>query len=128
MLGTQELILILLAALLLFGPNKLPEMARSLGKAVGEFKRAQIESEHELKQLNKPSFLESSTKVPLVAGESSKPLNDNDTKIRNLAIEMGIDVENKTPEQLIEELRLKIKSKDVIAENNKIIDDKTEKK
>jgi sec-independent protein translocase protein TatA len=118
MLGTQELILILLAALLLFGPNKLPEMARSLGKAVGEFKRAQIESEHELKQLNKPSFLESSTKVPLVAGESSKPLNDNDTKIRNLAIEMGIDVENKTPEQLIEELRLKIKSKDVIAENN----------
>jgi isopentenyldiphosphate isomerase len=59
------------------------------------------------------------------------PLNDRDTKdmkIRNLAIEMGIDVENKTSELLIEELRLKIKSKDVIAENNKIIDDKNERK
>ena len=90
MLGTQELILILLAALFLFGQDKLPEMARSLGKAAGEFKRAQIESERGY----------------------NKPLSDNDTKIRNLAIEMGIDVDNKTSEQLIEELRLKIKSKD----------------
>ena len=45
MLGTQELILILIAALVLFGPTKLPEMAQSLGKAIGEFKIAQIESE-----------------------------------------------------------------------------------
>jgi sec-independent protein translocase protein TatA len=116
MIGTQELILILLVALLLFGANKLPEMARSLGKATGEFKRAQIESENELKQLNKPKFPESS-----VAGESAKLLNDKDVKIRNLAIEMGIDVENKTPEQLIEEIHSKIKSNEVIAENSKII-------
>ncbi|MCO5382307.1 MAG: twin-arginine translocase TatA/TatE family subunit [Methanosarcina barkeri] len=39
MIGTQELIVILIAALFLFGPQKLPELARSLGSAVGEFKK-----------------------------------------------------------------------------------------
>jgi sec-independent protein translocase protein TatA len=40
MFGIEDIILILVVALLLFGPNKLPEMARSLGKATGEFKKA----------------------------------------------------------------------------------------
>lgn len=39
-IGTPELILILLAALLLFGGNKLPELARGLGKGIREFKDA----------------------------------------------------------------------------------------
>jgi len=90
MIGTYELILILIAALFLFGPTKLPELAQSLGKAVGEFKRAQMETEHDIKRLN-------------------NPLNDNDIKIHNLAVEMGLDVQNKTIEQLVEEIRAKIK-------------------
>ena len=48
MIGSTELIAILLAALFLFGPNKLPELARSLGSAIGEFKKAQRASEMEL--------------------------------------------------------------------------------
>lgn len=44
----MELIAILIAALLLFGPKKLPELARSLGNAVGEFKKAQRAAELEL--------------------------------------------------------------------------------
>jgi len=44
-LGTQELILILVIALLLFGANKLPELARSLGVSVREFKKAMKEIE-----------------------------------------------------------------------------------
>ena len=39
-LGAPELVLILLIALLLFGAGRLPEIARSLGKAIREFKRA----------------------------------------------------------------------------------------
>ncbi len=38
--GTTELIVILVAALILFGPRRLPELSRSLGKSLGEFKRA----------------------------------------------------------------------------------------
>jgi hypothetical protein len=37
---------------------------------------------------------------------------EKDTKIHNLAIEMGLDVNNKTSEQLVEEIRLKIRSKE----------------
>ncbi|MEO2082691.1 MAG: twin-arginine translocase TatA/TatE family subunit [Desulfurobacteriaceae bacterium] len=39
-LGTQELIIILVIALLIFGPKKLPELARSTGKAINEFRKA----------------------------------------------------------------------------------------
>ena len=46
-LGGQELILILLIILLLFGAKKLPERARGLGKGMKEFKKAQTEIEEE---------------------------------------------------------------------------------
>ena len=39
-LGTMELVVILVIALIVFGPRKLPELGRSLGKSLGEFKRA----------------------------------------------------------------------------------------
>ena len=42
-IGGPELILILVVAFLLFGPRKLPEIGRSLGRAVAEFRRATVE-------------------------------------------------------------------------------------
>ena len=60
-LGIPELILIFIVALLVFGPKRLPEIGRTLGKAIGEFKKATddlkntIEREvqvEELKQLS----------------------------------------------------------------------------
>lgn len=39
-IGTWELILILLVAVIVIGPSKLPDVARSLGKAMGELRRA----------------------------------------------------------------------------------------
>ena len=39
-IGMPELILIFLVALLVFGPRKLPELGKSLGKGLAEFKRA----------------------------------------------------------------------------------------
>ncbi len=41
--GVQEMIIIFLVALVLFGPKKLPELGRTIGKAITEFRRAQSE-------------------------------------------------------------------------------------
>lgn len=38
--GMQEIIVILVVALLVIGPKKLPDLARALGRAIGEFRRA----------------------------------------------------------------------------------------
>ncbi|RLE41686.1 twin-arginine translocase TatA/TatE family subunit, partial [Candidatus Woesearchaeota archaeon] len=39
MIGTTEILLILLIILILFGPSKLPELARAIGKSVREYRR-----------------------------------------------------------------------------------------
>jgi sec-independent protein translocase protein TatA len=46
-IGGQELLLILVIVLLLFGAKKLPELARGMGKGIKEFKKAQNEDEDE---------------------------------------------------------------------------------
>lgn len=42
-IGMPELIIIFVIALIIFGPRKLPELGRSLGKSLSEFKRASNE-------------------------------------------------------------------------------------
>lgn len=44
-LGGTELVIIVVVAILIFGPNKLPELGRVIGKAMNEFKRATSEME-----------------------------------------------------------------------------------
>jgi sec-independent protein translocase protein TatA len=47
-LGGQEVIIIFIIVLLLFGAKKIPELARGLGKSMGEFKKAKDEFQHEI--------------------------------------------------------------------------------
>jgi TatA/E family protein of Tat protein translocase len=42
-IGMPELVIILVIALIIFGPRKLPELGRSLGRSIGEFRRASNE-------------------------------------------------------------------------------------
>ncbi len=55
--GTPEILLILVIALLLFGPQKLPELGKSLGRAIREFKKASQELqetiEREVEDMNR---------------------------------------------------------------------------
>jgi sec-independent protein translocase protein TatA len=56
-LGWQELIIILIIALIIFGPRKLPEIGKSLGQAINGFKestkKVQDEAKKEIKEIEK---------------------------------------------------------------------------
>ncbi|MFP9059388.1 twin-arginine translocase TatA/TatE family subunit [Natrialbaceae archaeon A-chndr2] len=49
--GGPELLIILFIAILLFGANKIPKLARSTGEAMGEFKKGQEKVEKELDEM-----------------------------------------------------------------------------
>lgn len=51
--GSGELLLIVVVGLLLFGPNKIPELARSCGRAVNQFKQGLKEGMEEEPTLKK---------------------------------------------------------------------------
>jgi Tat protein translocase TatB subunit len=60
-IGFQELIVIFIVVLLVFGPKRLPELARTMGKAVGELKKAfsgvQDEISKEMKMAEMEQYL-----------------------------------------------------------------------
>lgn len=48
-IGVPELMLILTLALIVFGPGKLPDVGKAIGKTIGEFRKASHELENESK-------------------------------------------------------------------------------
>ncbi len=48
-LGMPELIVIMVVALIIFGPRKLPEIGKAIGKGINEFRRASSEMEKQVK-------------------------------------------------------------------------------
>ncbi|HZY30619.1 MAG TPA: twin-arginine translocase TatA/TatE family subunit [Candidatus Methylomirabilis sp.] len=68
-LGMQELIVIFVIALLIFGPKKLPDLGRSLGRGLAEFKRAS----EELKEGLAVELSAEEEKAAAVAHEEREP-------------------------------------------------------
>ena len=61
-IGMPEMIVIGIIALLIFGPRKLPELGKSLGKSIAEFKRASNELRNTLEEEIKSEGLENERK------------------------------------------------------------------
>lgn len=78
-IGTPELLFILLAVLLLFGGNKLPEVARGLGKGIREFQDASDQVKREIhKNINEvKANLEESIENETPAEPSAPSKNDH---------------------------------------------------
>ena len=66
-LGMQEIIVIFVLALIIFGPRKLPELGKSLGKSLAEFKKAS----NELKQTWEEEVRVEKEKLSEIAKEAS---------------------------------------------------------
>lgn len=73
-LGGPELFLIFLAIILLFGAKKLPELARGLGRSLGEFRKAKDEFDREIHRA--ADDLEEEKKKKLESQSSSTPPSD----------------------------------------------------
>jgi sec-independent protein translocase protein TatA len=99
MLGSQEILLIFVVIVLLFGASKLPELARSMGRSMGEFKRGQIEVEKELQAVKSP------------AATTSSGYDVALTRTQSMAKKMGIEIAGKTDDQLLAEIETKLDKK-----------------
>ena len=128
MSGT-ELAIVLVLALLLLGPSKMPELARSLGKAVRDFKRAtgDIRStvESEFYRMDKDPLSETKPPVPpapskaqgiVASGGASLPAQP-EGKVPDPYVEASADanVNVKGPETLAAEAKAKQLEKDLAA-------------
>lgn len=100
-LGTSEVLFILLIIMLLFGASKIPELARSLGKAQREFQQARDEIDREV---NKPAKTATSGGVT-TAPSYSPPEDSDDARVLREAQELGIPTDGKTIEQLRGEIQ-----------------------
>jgi len=63
-LGFPELILIFIVALIVFGPKRLPEIGRTIGKALGEFKKASDELKNTIEREVRAEELKELTTLP----------------------------------------------------------------
>lgn len=72
-LGVPELIVIFVIALIIFGPRKLPEIGRSLGRSINEFKKASNELRNTLEEEIRLDEQRSSTQPPMQSDAAPVP-------------------------------------------------------
>jgi sec-independent protein translocase protein TatA len=86
-IGMPELIIIFVIALIIFGPRKLPELGRSLGKSIAEFKKASNELkstlEEEIRLEETRSNLEASRAAAQATSTTTVPHVENAAPVRN---------------------------------------------
>jgi sec-independent protein translocase protein TatA len=73
-IGLPELLVIMIVALLVFGPSKLPELARSLGRGLAEFRRASLDLRHSVMDPGEDRSGEPGAKGGRTAAERAKAL------------------------------------------------------
>lgn len=88
--GVEWIIIIILFLALIFGSNKLPEVARGIGKAASEFEKAKSQMRREMEMVK----IQSIDKVP-----NSNPNPDRE-KLEDMADILGIDYSNKGDNEL----------------------------
>ncbi len=125
-IDTQTLILIIIAfiVLVIWGPSKIPQLARSLGQSIREFKRGAAENEPE------PELIEVARKLGIdptgkTRDELLTEINNRlsqqkatvtvkstvDPKVLEIAERLGIDTRGKSEEELIKEINWRLSNK-----------------
>jgi sec-independent protein translocase protein TatA len=86
------ILLIIIAVLLLFGPQKLPELARGFGRALGEFRRGKMEVERQISQeINAMDVKDMRSRVEKAAGALAIPTSGRSELQLKLDIARAVD-------------------------------------
>ncbi|MFB0544183.1 MAG: twin-arginine translocase TatA/TatE family subunit [Asgard group archaeon] len=111
-LGALELLALITIALILFGPKKLPELARSIGNAQAEYEAARKArlSQRKIERNRQSSNLNSHSTNP--SGE----LSDEELLIV-VAEKMGIETEGKKIEEIAQEILKKVEKEEESTKN-----------
>lgn len=86
--GMEWVIIAAIIIALFFGVKKIPELARSIGRASGEFEKAKIEMRKEIDNAKKGG------------GGSNEIESTERQKLESVAVKLGIEPANKTDEEL----------------------------
>lgn len=92
--GLEWVFIIIIVVVLFFGVKKIPEIARSVGRASSEYQKAKIQAKQELNQMNAKDGID-------------KPTIDRE-KLESIADTLGIDFTNKNDAELREAIDLAI--------------------
>jgi sec-independent protein translocase protein TatA len=88
--GSEWLIVIVIVVVLVFGASKIPDLAKSLGRAQGEFQKGKVEAEMEVQQLK---------------AQSSQSAPSEHDKLLSAAKELGISTAGKTDDEIRTEMK-----------------------
>ena len=107
-MGSEWIIIIFVALIVLLGTNRLPEVTKKLGKAVGEYKKAKNDMQKQFKDFSNSNL------------EISGPVENEKQKLESIAKTLGVDTRNKSEDELRKMISSKIgePSKASSSENN----------
>lgn len=100
-LGMPEIMMIMFLALLLFGPKKLPEIGKQVGKALGEFKRAS----NDLKRSIEDEMEKANISADLMANNDPPKKDQKPATPAPVLAEGAVSQEKGAPEKPIEATR-----------------------
>ena len=105
--GPTELILIAVVVILLFGAKKLPQLGKSVGRTMGEYRKGKAESELELKEMDE-SYRRRQTRQEKARRDALINTNTDLTRVQKMAVDLGIDIRGKSEERLLDEIEQKM--------------------
>ena len=95
-MGSEWIIIIFVALVVLLGTNRLPDVAKKIGRAVGEYNKTKNQFQNNIKDLSNTNI------------EISGPVQNERQKLEMIAKSLGINFTNKTDVELREIISSKI--------------------
>jgi sec-independent protein translocase protein TatA len=107
-LGSEWIIIIFVALILILGTNQLPSAAKKLGKAVNEFNRAKNEVQNHMKSVSDTNL------------DTSEPMETERQKLEMIAKSLGVNSKEKSDDELRKIIADKMGQKKTDSSENKV--------